>query len=554
MHMPPDQPANGVSWGARWVLLTVLALQALYFATHVRAPVLYRDEANDYFTATASWPDLARQFVSDWDPYVSMLAERAWVAVFGGSEFALRGLSCASFMLATFLMFRLARGWFRDEWAAAAAATFFGTAGPMLSLSIGYARPYAMASLTSVWVFLRLRAYLEQPDARRLAWFALAAVCFGNMVPGNYAFAAALVAWGGVRMIGMPAPRGRDVWARHLVVIPAVLGLAALPSMVQALRFASVETGMSAASTEHFGLGYFAATAYRMLISLFGPLHAATFYATDDNPGGWMRGLAAGRGWLAPALLAPLLVVMLRPWLRDLRQRGETRRVLEALLLFAVPIVLLTLGSFRIERLVAPHRAHAAMAIGACLLVVGMLRGSRALVMTCIALVLLRTAAAWTFHGDRWAGRRSDARDAAEAIASQAGAGDLVVLSNPAIGPTFHYYYRGPGPEIALPYDHPVLYWNDIQLWRDLHDEDLLARTLARLEQALAAGERVWFVLGGVKPDFPIERWEPYYAPAAVKACREIFAARSRLATNMTFATTAEPYQVELYIAQEPAP
>lgn len=541
-------------WRSRLLLLAVLVLQSLYFLSHARDASLHRDEASDYFIAISSWPELVHQFATDWDPYVFLLAQRFWLALVGHSPQHVRSLSWLSLMLATVVMFRVARRWFGNERDAGAAAVFFGCAHPMLTVAVGYARPYTMALLTGLWCFDRLQLYLDRPDRRRAAWLFVAALCFGNIQPVNYALAAAISLWLGWRIVRRSIADWRALWWREGLLPVLVLAVAAAPSLVQALRFAASETGMAAVPAEALSISYLSRVMYGGLLTIFSLLPQVLQYAADDNISGWLRALPAGRGWWCLVVVLPVLAWACAAWWRALGALRARSQLLECLILSAVPLLLLGLGSFVIDRLAIPFRSYSATALGLCLLLTGLLRAFPAVLSLAVVLVLLRAAAVWTFFNLGSPGRWSDARDAAAFMTGQEQPTDLVVLANPALGPSFHYAHGGTPAEVALPYEHPVRYWNDIQLWRDLTTPGFEKPALQRVADALAAGRRVWFVWGGGSLDAPPEAWHPYFAPAAYRAARTLLDERARMVTNAWFERTGDPYRVELHEPREKSP
>jgi hypothetical protein len=162
-------------------------------------------------------------------------------------------------------------------------------------------------------------------------------------------------------------------------------------------------------------------------------------------------------------------------------------------------------------------------------------------------LTVARTAAALAFFQEGHPGLRSDARAAAEWVASMAASEDIVLLANPAIGPSFHYYYHGPGREIALPYTGPVLYWNDIRLWKDLNRPGLQEEAAALVRKSKDEHRRVWLIWGGVSLSQPTEYWQPFYAPRSFAGARAVLEEQFRLERSNTFNTTQEPFAILLY-------
>ncbi len=545
---PAVRPPARLMRHAPAALLSAAALLQLgFFSRHVDAPVFFRDEANDVFTSGARGVALLRHFMADWDPYAWILALRAWTALFGASEMAARGLCAAALLAALFLFHRFASRWFGDPLQGAAAAVLVGLGAPMMHTAIGYARPYALSLLSSVWMLDRTLALLRRPDRIRYVLFAVAAACFGNIQPVNYGLAAGLAAWIGWARLSRGVRSGSN-WRAALFPI-LLMGLTAAPSLIQAIRFGRSETGLDAVDAAFLGPGYFARVALEWTASLFPLAQALIFYNFDDDPVGWAQALRPGSGAWPALLVAFLWGVTGFHWLARRDRRDVAHYWIPILFLILAPLAVLGWGSTRVDRLATPVRAFAAYGPGLALMLVMAARNCRPALWALALLTISRSAAALLFLQDEPVGRRSDAREAAAWMADVR-ADDVVLVANPALGPSFHYYYRGPAREVVLPYDGPVLYWNDLQLWKDLQRADIGPRAAARVAQAAEEGRRIWWIWGGVAMETSPDEWHPYYAPAAYRAVRAELAGRYRLVRSGRFESTGEPYRVELH---EPA-
>ncbi|HMP74704.1 MAG TPA: hypothetical protein PKE12_00265 [Kiritimatiellia bacterium] len=531
-------------WAIRGLLGATLLLQLGFFLRHVDSPVLYRDEANDVFTARSSWGDLLRHFISDWDPYVWILALKGWTAIWGTSELAARSICWASMSCSVLLFFSVCRRWTRDPLIAASASVLLGLGTPMMMTSIGYARPYALSLLCSVWMLDRCLAFREGPTVRRYILFAVAALAFGNIQPVNYGMAAGLCVL--ILWERFSAPRTSRAWWRSAALLLLILGAAASPSLLQSLRFGSVDTGLSAVDPQQLGVRFFAALSWKWLGSVCAAVPGVITTAFDDHPAGFFQGLRAGQGRWIGVLVAAIWMGVIWRYARRMRSAGQCQHLVLAAILVAAPLLILGIGSLRVDRLTSPIRAYAAYGPGLCLLLVLLVRPWRILVWALPVLTLSRMAAVLLFLQDASIAHRSDAK-AATAWMDDVRASDLVLLANPAIGPTFHYYYRGPSTEQVLPYDGPVLYWHDMQLWRDLHDPGMEDRVSAKVLEASRKGERVWFLWGGTPLGEDPLRWHPYYAPRAFMAARRVLDERFVKVRSADFTKTMEPFHVALY-------
>lgn len=533
-------------WAA---LAVVLLLQISYFIRHVRDGVLYRDEANDVFTANLPWSELVRFFCSDWDPYVWIITLRLWTGIWGTSEIAARSLPAVAFCAATLIFFRIARRLFGDREEAIAATTIFGLAPPMLTNAIGYARPYALALLTTVWMLDRLMAVLERPSTTRLVFLGLSALAFGNIQPVNYGVAPAFVAWS--IWASFATNRDRVERLRLGISVPAIIGVAALPSLVQSLRFGAAETGMAALSPEQFGIVYLIKILWSWTNASVPAIGVFLMYAFDDNPADWLHRVFAKELWW-PALLGIVPILWgLSHWVRHICQNVPRSIVLPALLMLILPLIILSFGSLKVERLTTPLRAYSAFGPGLAILMAVLMIRLPFLLSAVSVLSIARASAALLFLWDEPIGKRSDARDAVAWI-SDLMESDLVLVANPALGPSFHYYSRGSFREIVLPYEGPVLFWNDLQLWKDVKSGTAAKRVEEILFRAADQNRRVWWIWGGVDLAEPPERWAPFYLPDAYQAAQRTFRERFLLKRSAAFNQTLEPFHIELYSPRPP--
>jgi len=528
------------------MLLVTLFVQYGFYRIHITDAVLYRDEANDCFTARETWGALIHLFTTDWDPYAWIIGLKFWTWIFGTSEAALRGLCLFSLMCSTVVMFKLFRRWGGDSGSAFAAASLLGLGTPMLLVSVGYARPYALSLLFSVVILERYFAVRESPSRFNFVMFGIAALLFGNIQPVNYALAAALVV---VSLMDAFSYRDQKIpLIRHLFILPGIMGLLALPSLIQSFRFSAIDTGLPGAGGNMPLPVWIGVVAYRSLTSVIPLGHTLLQYATDEHPAGIINALinrpgnAASLAWLLSAAATGIFLFI------SVKKHAVNRRMLEAMVLMTIPLVLLALGSMKIDRISVPYRSYAAMAPGMIMLLVLVLRNSRPILWAVVILAVLRSSSMLIFDQYERPGIKSDIKEAMVWMSPQVEETDLILLANPAIGPTFHYYSEYAGREIVLPYQGPVLYWNDIQLWKDLNRPELDREAENLITTASLQNKRVWFVWGGAHLDESTSTWHPYYAPHSYDGARRALHRYFMNAASASFERTAEPFHIELHI------
>lgn len=528
------------------MLLATLLIQYGFYRVHITDAVLYRDEANDCFTARESWVALFHLFITDWDPYAWIICLKFWTWIFGTSEAALRGLCLFSLMGSSIIMYKLIRRWGENTGTAFAAASLIGLGAPMLLVSVGYARPYALSLLFSVTMLERYFAVREIPSRFNFATFAIAALLFGNIQPVNYAIAAALVA---ISILDAYSKRNQwKIMIRHLVIIPGIVGLLAIPSLVQSFRFGAVDTGLPGAGAEMPLPVWVGVVMYRSFTAVLPLSHTLLQYATDENPAGLVSSLISQPGsftslvWLLATVATGMFLFV------SFRNQIANRRLFEAAILMTIPLVLLALGSMKIDRISVPFRSYAAMAPGIVMLLVLLLRNYRPLLWAVVALAVLRSSSMLIFDQEERPGIKSDVKEAVAWMSPQVEESDLIILANPALGPTFHYYSEYAGREIVLPYQGPILYWNDIQLWKDLNSPENDREAESLVTSASLQNKRVWFIWGGAHLNEATSSWHPYYAPRSYEGARRGLHSYFINEASATFDKTAEPFHVELHV------
>lgn len=542
---PVDQVSPRPS--PRWVivcgLVAVLAIQVGYFAGFARDPVFWRDEAATVQLAAEAWGPMWSTFVDDWKTYSHSLALTLWVALFGIGETAARAFSLASCMLATWLLYRgLARD-MEDRLLALLGASLFGLSPLLLTFLLGNAAAYAFAMLTCVWAWERMLALRPEAKPSAWLWFGLAALLMLNAQPVNFAFAAALVlVW--ARRQAPACMAGGFAWWR-LALLPGVLAVAALPTLIQAVRFAGAETGCGRIPLSDLSFGYFARIGWAAINNFSHlPAHLLNF-VTDDNAGRFLReGLRALPAWIYPVVLALSVVVL---WGVG-RSAGRGSRWIDAVTLLVVPICVLGIGGLGNDRLVVPFKNYSAFPVGCAALAVMLFARARPALACLVVLVAWRSISALPWFMESGPGRAGDGRDAAAYVASRERPGDVVVLANTALSPAFSYYYHGGARQVHHPYDHAIKYYNIVRMYADQGDAALRGRTISIVEGAARAGQRIWFITGGTPEPLPPHRW---YSPDDLPLIRAALARHFEPAGRQTFATTWEPFDVSLW---EPRP
>jgi hypothetical protein len=531
----------------------LLVLQFRYYTLSLVDPVLARDEANDVLTVRQSWSGLWNHFVTDWVPFVYLLALRGWTALAGDGERAIRLLSFLCVLAADLLLLRGFARWFKDPWAALCATMLVGLSPVVLRYPvIDFARPYAMALFTAAFAFERFVALVEAPSRRRWFGFGVAALLMCNIQPVNLGFGAALaLAWVILR-VNRDSFRARPGWL-DLLSAPLVLLASALPTVIQALRFREGQ-GDDRVAEALWGPVHYVRFALRSLAEVFPFTPAVVGYAFDDNLPGGLRDLLLGTPWEMRLLILVVLAAALWAWSRR-AVAGDGRRTLGALALFGVPVLFLATAGFFNARMVVPWKSFSGVSLGAALLLVTLLFRWRVLVIALALLTVLRVASGYPEFAAGKNGKRSDARETVAFITEREQPDDLVVLSNLAMSPLFSYYYKGACRQVHHPYDGPLAFWHATRLWKDLAEPWRVERTVGIIREAGSAGRRVWFVAGAIPIDYlPPEEWGRWYSPDAFVACREALEQDFELVESQAFTTTLEPFYVFLYQPRPPVP
>jgi hypothetical protein len=100
-----------------------------------------------------------------------------------------------------------------------------------------------------------------------------------------------------------------------------------------------------------------------------------------------------------------------------------------------------------------------------------------------------------------WLMPRGTARQAADVVARDGRAGDLVVVFPPAHASAFSFYYRGPLEQWAPPFERRITHVPWVALSGTFIDDDGLRRLCEALGARLRAGHRIWFAAAPAPDD-----------------------------------------------------
>ena len=519
----------------------VLDMQVRYSLVAMRNAVFWRDEAQHLQLAREHLFVQARHFLQELEPYSYILTLRIWTDLFGAHEAGARSLSAFCVMLATLLLYRLGRRWFRERTAALALATLVGCSPMVLERIATVTKPYAFSLLACVLLLERVIS-LETSRQRIRSWLGVffAAVLAGNAQPVGFAWMTALGVLWMRRRLGESAGFHRKAIAA--LTVPTLMMIAASPSLVQAVRFAAEETGCARIAAGTLGVPYFAQFGLRVLGALNPLMYYGVYHALDDYPRAGIPSLVRlppETGALVALLAVPAVgLVLIAVW------KSSRWSAVDALILGTMPIVLLGLGGLVNARMVWVWKSFSAVAAGTAMMVVVLLRPARRLLAVLVAVTLLRTAVHLPSYAATHDGKSSDARDAARFVSRLAHSNDVIVLANTALSPAFSYYYGGPGRQVHHPYDHAIRYYRMMEMYRFQGEKWRAERTAEIMRRAGREGRRVWFLEGGTPEPLPAHRW---YSPQDLPLFRDTLRSCFNLVTNREFNTTLEPFRVSLW-------
>ncbi len=473
-------PLGRSSWSAGLCVLT-LALRALI---SLRSGV-WRDEAQLLFiVGEPSWAamlDFLRQHESH--PPLFYAVMRVWCSITGGSDAAALALPIvlggalvpALYVVGTRLL----------SWRAAACSRPRPRrVSPILAGVGATARPYSLLPLlTLAGTYALVRAIQW---GGRLRWAGYAAAMLALVYTHNWGWLVLAAHWVALAVClwrGVPRPRPAVLrgWAGAQAAV-ALGYLAWLPSF----RYQTAHAGYSPFHV--FGRIDSPSDVATGLLVLAVMLLSATLlpFASSAIP-------AAAVGW---ALLVTVLAVVVGRRPRGTRRRPPGART-------AVTIIAATpLAAMAVAVLLSPRsdllvpQCLAMLTPLLLLLVAGALArsyemGQRRLA-TGAAVALLAGYAALLVP--LYQDARSNARELAAAVASQAAPSDLLVVTPWWLASPFNRYYSPPTEQLdfpaltrvgAIPYDDEI---------RRLRDPDTLAEAERRIEAGHEAGRRLWFV------------------------------------------------------------
>ncbi len=451
----------------RLLPLAAILLAALLRFHALGAQSLWNDEGNTLRLIQRALPELLSAASRDIHPPLYYLLLKAWSALTGESEFALRAFSALSGILSVACAYALGAALF-----ARGVGTLTAFLCALNTFSLYYsqeARMYAFLALMAALSMLCLVKWLE---SRRGLWLLALALCNAAGLYTHYAYPLNLAAQGALFLLWIAAKREWRALGLYLSANALTVALF-LPQLPTALKQLS---GWSQASREALPLVEQVGVigAWLLYGSTFSRLNQALIILTllsmalGATVGDWLR---------RPATAAPL-------WWR--------RAVPIAWLLIGVG-AFLAFDLYRTENLkfLLPMQIAAALLIGRGLWLlwelgtanlVSLPEAMPRLIALLLGYGLLSTASQGitALYNDS-AYARSDYRGLAAYIARQARQGDAVLLNAPNQIEVFTYYYKGDLPLYGVP--------------EGLGGDD--ARTQRQVEAILAAHRRVFAIFWG---------------------------------------------------------
>lgn len=452
-------------------LLPVVAI-VLLIATGARlyridAQSLWNDEGNSLRLAERSPSDLIDATARDIHPPGYYLTLKAWIALAGTSELALRLPSAFAGVLMVAAVIALGRRLF-----GATAGALAGLMAALSPLAVYYGQETRMYALLGLCAALSMAVFVEwlaRIERDRAAWgwaLALALVNAAGLYT-HYAYPFTLLAQGVMFALWLAWRGRRRTWRRALMVYVALNLLALvlfapwLPTAWEQLTtWPAAETGIPLSE--------------RLRASL-----------SAITAGGTVRDLP-WRALIAPGLLALGMLVGGARSGRELPRGWRT--LLPPVWIAAAVGGLMLSGAYRPANLkfLVPASAAAAlwMAGGAAGWWMALTRRGRMWGLIPLALIgivpaaQLRTLDA-LYHDP--AAARDDYRAIAAQLARDARPGDAIILDAPNQIEVFSYYYDGPAPVYGLP--------------RGLGGDD--AQTAAEVAALLARHERIFVLFWG---------------------------------------------------------
>lgn len=479
----PSQP-NGAA-RREWIVAGGVCLVAvvlhLLFLTH--AGGLWRDEANTAQVATLpSLGELWHELTHDSFPALYPLLLRVWGAVgLGGSDFGLRCFGCL-----------VGFGMIGAAWAT---ARNFGFRVPWIMLSLiacnlafvrwgDSLRAYGLGCVLIILCVGRVWKFVVQPSPRQFAIASgVALLCVQCLFQSAFLIAAVCIS---ASLVCFRRGRNQIGWASLFLGLPAALSL--LPYL------GPIKKAQQWFVVEKSGFN--------------GRLGWHTFSTAMDTP-----------LFVGPVLWIGLLLCAIFVGMALLEKRLSRRDdVSNDLPLFgAIAAVAGGIGFFIFAVLAGlptqPWYWLLVLAFfAACIEAALGNRLARAggwVIYVCAGIAALSAATTLTQINCRMT--RMD--EVARHLNQQAGPEDLIVVYPWYNGVSFHRYYHGPAAWTTLPElsDHRVHRYDLVKV--RLQETDPVQPIIARVQQVMNAGGKIWLV-GGLPPPQPGETQPPQLPPA----------------------------------------
>jgi hypothetical protein len=479
MATPTDAAFERAERAAAW-LLTLVAV-ALHGVRALHAGPLWRDEVAALSVAHMSLDDLLRFFQFEAFPLLFPLAVRAYTALVGESDAALRAFGLGVGLLGVAALWLAARLHGRDvplvSLALVGPSAVFLVFGDSLR---GYGLGVALVASTFAW-FGRLAV---RPSRRSAAGALASALCSVHCLLANSVL---LLAIG----LSAAAVAGRRGGWRHAALPLAIGALAALSFLPYVPSYWS-GTAWNVVFRADFDAAVLAvrfASAVSSPAPAMGALWALTAVAAFGG-GAWLAGRRASLA-------------------------GEERELLAFALLTAVLALLATAGFLWALRYPTPDWYYLALiavlacsldtAAGALARRVRAFRVGRLLVAAFSALALAPAALGPVRE------RMTNLDLIAAAVRARAKERDFVLVAPWPLGIGFRRYYDGVAPWETLPPMEDLRTHRYDLLMEQMRLEDPIAPLRERIESSLRAGGRV-FLVGVLEPppsDAPVPRLAP---------------------------------------------
>lgn len=423
------------------VLLTLLAV-GLHVQRLLHAGALWRDEAAAVQLATLpTIGEVFERFPHEAFPMLFPLTVRAWVAVSGGSDFALRLLG----MIVGIAI--LGALWLNARAAGTVPLVSMALLGfhPFFLVYGDSVRGYGLGTLMILLTFGAYARLVDRPDRRSIVLTAVAAVLGVHLLLHNSALLLGL---------GLAAAAVGIIRKRWQVTMASLgVGLLAALSLLPYLGPLNAAQSWNVVVQEKIGPGTI--------------LEAAS--NTLGQPGVWALFLVAGlvvalirRDDLFPLLIIPATIAAQYGLFLVLGYSPRIWYFLPLMAVVASALDRLLAAPMRIVRITVPTAA------------------------ALVAILLLPA----TYKDARV--RMTNVDTATQILETQAGPRDLIVVNPWFAGISFARYYQGPAPWMTLP-DLPDHRMHRYDLLMDRMKSDApITGVLEAARRALASGGRVW--------------------------------------------------------------